>query len=149
MPDPDPLAFGPDLKDVAERVEGLAFFLLVGDIQKAEEAIAGRLPFTPPAAFVSIVNEQAQSGNLISAGGYAQRVGFRLSILFAIKAQRADDETRDMMERTRKAIMRQLVAWTPIGAEKALEYDRYLIRLIADGLCWGEVLFRGSYRFSQ
>lgn len=148
MPEPDPLAFGVDVNSVRDRVAGLGTFLLVGDIQTAEEALAGTLPFTPPAAFVSIVNEQAEP-NRIAAGGFSQRVGVRLSVLFAIKAQRALDDVRDEMERTRKAIIRQLVAFVPEGAEKGLGYDRYVLKRIDAGLCWGEVLFLASYRFTQ
>lgn len=146
---PDPLDFGIDLDDVAERVKGLGYFLTVGDLAAAVDAIEGRIPFKPPAAFVSLPGEQAEGGNTISAGGYSQTIGARVSILFCEKTDRADGKARASVDRTRKALMRQLTAWTPLGAGKALEYDRYQIRQTGAGLIWAEVLFLSRYRFDQ
>lgn len=143
MSDPDPLAFAVDLESVRARFEALSYFLAVLDIQAATEAIQEEIA-RPPMAFVSVASETAEANKLI--GGHSQRVFVTLSVLFCEQVARAAKDTRDAMERTRKAVIRQGMAWTPEGAEKALEYDRYLLRGMSGGVIWGEVLFRTSYR---
>lgn len=145
MSDPDPLDFAVDLDDVRERIKVLRYFLTVDDIETASRAIEAENA-APPAAFVSIQSETAEANKTI--GGHSQRVSVSLSVLFCEPLARSDRETRDVMERTRKALIRQLVAWTPRNAGKALQYERYLLRAVGAGLIWGEVLFRTEYRLT-
>lgn len=145
MIDPlDPLNFAIDLNTVVDRVAALNYFLSVQDIQAATEAIQDEY-FAPPAAFVSIASETAQPNKLIG-GGHRQQVSVTLSVLFAEQVQRAAGDTRDQVEQTRKAVIRQLIAWVPGNAERGLEYDRYLLRGMTGNVIWGEVLFRTTYQ---
>jgi len=141
----DPLDFAVDLDDVRDRLLLLQYFVSVTDVADAVQAIED-FPAVPPAAYVSIASETAQPNQLI--GGHAQRVLTTISVLFCEQAARQDRDTRDRMEATRKAIIRQLIAWTPNRAAGPLQYARYLLRASGDGLVWGEVLFSTSYRVS-
>ncbi len=147
MADPiDPLLdFAVDLESVRDRVAALGYFVSVRDIQAATEAIVDEIVL-PPAAFVSVAAETAERNNVI--GGHSQRVTVTLSVLFAEQVQRAAADTRDRVELTRKAVMRQLIAWTPRNAAASLEYDRYLLKGMSGNVIWCEVLFRTSYRFT-
>lgn len=145
------LAFGVDLTDVRDRLDALSYFVVVEDLRAASEILAADdgFGFVPPAAFVSVASESADRDRMIrGAGGHAQRVNVTLSVLFAESDARADRKGDDQVEETRKAIIRQLIFWTPNRAAAALQYDRYLLRASGNGLVWGEVLFRTSYRLS-
>lgn len=147
MADPDPLAFAVDLESVRARVATLAYFNAVEAIQDATVA-AENMNVVPPAAFVSVARETAEP-NRMSTGAIVQRVAVTLSILFAVPAERADGKAGDEVEQTRKAVIRILLAWTPGGADKPLEYERYQLRATGDGLVWGEVLMRTVYRLTS
>lgn len=138
--------FGPDFAVIRDRVASLGYFLTVTDVQNAALAIEESQGM-PPMAFLSTQAETAEPNK--TTGGHAQRVTARLSVLFAISMERAAHDGKDMAEQLRKAIMRLLIGWTPPGALGPLNYDRYLVRAIGDGLFWGEVLFVTSYRLSN
>jgi len=142
----DPLDFGVDLDDVCKRVEALGYFLSVSDILAAGEALDDTVPASPPAAFVAVSDERADPNKLI--GGHAQRVNVSLAVLFVESSSRFDRAAKHQLERTRKALTRQLVAWKPRNAETALEYQRFRVVRIEDGLVWGEVTFGTTYRLS-
>lgn len=142
----DPLLdFAIDLDDVRERIRGMNYFLSVEDAESAAIAIQEENA-RPPAAFVSVASETAAPNKTI--GGHSQEVSVVLSVLFSQQLALASGETRDAIEETRKAIIRLLTAWTPKGAGKALEYERYLIRGYGVGVIWAEVLFRTRYRLT-
>lgn len=143
--DPSTL-FGPDFVAIRDRVASLGYFLTVTDIQNAALAIEESRGM-PPMAFLSTASETAEPNKTI--GGHAQRVTVRLSILFAIGMERAADDGNDMAEQLRKALIRLMMGWVPPGAAGPLNYDRYAVRAIGDGLFWGEVLFLTSYRLSD
>jgi len=143
MPSPETL-FGVDLIAVRDRLRSLEYFNSVDDIQAGSEAIQGLKPFTPPAAFVSIARESYER-NRYASGGHGQRATVNLSVLFCVPAERADGRQSDEVEAARKVILAQLIGWTPAGAQQALEAVSYNVRLIADGLVWGEWLFRTSF----
>jgi len=143
----DPSAmFGPDMTAIRDRIKSLGYFLDVSDVQNAAQAIEESMGL-PPMAFTSTANEQAEPNK--TNGGYAQRVATRLSILFAIATDRAAHDDKDMAEQLRKAIIRLMIGWTPPGALGPLNYDRYAVRAMGEGLFWGEVLFTTSYRLSD
>lgn len=136
--------FGVSLSDIRARMALLNYFTSIQDIQAGTQAFEGLAPFRPPAAFVSIANESFEP-NRYASGGHGQRASATVSILFCLQADRADDATNDEVEEVRKAVLAALRGYQPGGALKALESFRYQIRLIADGLIWGEWLFRTSY----
>lgn len=144
----DPLDFGVDLEEVRQRAQALGYFVSVTDILDATEALDAErgIPASPPAAFVAVSSERAGSNDLIQ--GFAQRVEVEISILFVESATRFDRKSRDQLERTRKAIIRQFVAWTPRNTQRGLEYRRYRVISIGNGLAWGEVTFGAVYRLS-
>ncbi len=144
MPDPA-LDFAVDLDTVRDRLKTLDYFNGVTTIQDGTVA-AESLDLLPPWAFVSVASEKASPNKLI--GGHRQLVAVSISILFAVPAERADGETGDVVEDTRKAVIRILLAWTPGRAEKALQYERYQLRATGDGLVWGEVLMGTEYFLS-
>jgi hypothetical protein len=147
-PVPDPLGFAIDLGSVRQRLLALKYFLSVTDIQAASAAMTGEIVRTP-CAFVSVASETAEPNRFIrGAGGHAQRVTVQLSVLFAEQLARKDAKGVDQVERTRKAVIRQLVAWTPDGAEQPLDYDRYVLRATSDVDVFGECLFRTTYRLN-
>ena len=142
----DALDFAIDLSTVVERLEQLTYFVSVGDIQAATEAIEDEY-FQPPAAFVSIASETAQPNRFIrGSGAHSQEVDVVLSVVFAEQVERAAADTRDRVELTRKAVIRQLIGWTPGRAGRARDYDRYLLRGMSGRVVWGECLFRTRYR---
>lgn len=138
--------FGPDFDAIRDRIASLGYFVTVTDIQSAAMAIEDSLG-VPPMAFLSTASETAEPNKTI--GGHAQRVTARLSVLFAIGTERAAHDGKDASEQLRKALIRLLIGWTPPGALGPLQYDRYLVRSVGDGLFWGEVLFVTSYRLSD
>lgn len=139
------LDFAIDLDSVRDRLGTLAYFNGVTNIQDATNVLEG-MSAAPPWAFVSIARESAEPNKTI--GGHAQRVNVSISTLFCVAAERAAGDSSDVVEQTRKAIMRILVAWTPRGAERPLGFERYLLRASGDGLIWGEVLMGTAYRFT-
>jgi len=143
---PDPLDFGVDLGSIRDRVILLKYFLSVTDVLDASEALDETLPAAPPAAFVGVASERAEPNKTI--GGHSQRVRVEIAILFAESTSRFDREARDQLDLTRRALIRQLVAWTPKNAGEGLEYSRYRVVKIGDGLAWGEVTFTTSYRLT-
>lgn len=145
MPDPSTL-FGVDLASVRDRLAALDYFTGVQDIQAGSEAIAGLAAFIPPAAFVSIGDENYEPNKLI--GSHRQRATVTLSVLFCIPSERVAGDTADEVEQARKVILARLIGWQPDGAEKALEASRYSVRLIADGLIWGEWRFRTVFQLA-
>lgn len=145
MADPA-LDFGVDLDSVRDRVMTLSYFNGATTIQDGTLAIEN-VSVLPPWAFVSVARETAEP-NRTATGAKRQRVAVTISILFAVPAERADGETGDVVEEARKAVIRILLAWTPRGAEKALEYQRYQLRATGDGLVWGEVLMGTEYLLS-
>lgn len=145
MPDPiDPaLDFAIDLASVRDRVAALRYFLSVTDVLEASEALDRTLPARPPAAFVGVSGETALPNKVI--GGHHQRVNVSVAILFVESAARADRRSTDQLDRTRKAVIRQLVAWQPRGAERGFNYVGYRVVTIGEGLAWGEATFEAPY----
>jgi len=141
--DPETL-FGVDLKAVRERLGALEYFTSVDTVQAATEAITGAEVAIPPAAFVSIMQEN-YAANRYAAGGHAQRATVELSVLFCIPGERIDGELPDEVERARKLILAVLIGWQPPGADVALEARSYAVRMIAEGLVWGEWRFRTGF----
>lgn len=137
--------FAIDLESVRDRLTGLSHFTSVTNLQAAVLAIEN-MNATPPAAFVAIASETAEANKLV--GGLSQRVNVTISALFCVPAESASDSAGDELEDTRKAVIRILLGFTPGRAMKALEFDRYLLRQSGDGLIWGEVLMRTSYRLT-
>ena len=144
----EPAEFGIDLDAVRERIKALQYFVSVTDVRSAVEAIEEEFA-TTPAAFVSVASETGGPNIFVKgAGGHSQLIECTLSVLFVEQAARFDRLAPDQVEQTRKALIRQLTAWTPAGAARALEYDRYLPRASGGGLFWGECLFRTRYRLT-
>lgn len=141
-----PLDFSIDLTTIRERLKLLNYFIDVEGIEEAAYAMENETGY-PPRAYVSVASETAEPNKLI--GGIAQVVHVSISILFCEPYVRSDQPTRDVVEKTRRAIIRQLVGFVPDRAERFLEYDRYTLRAISGGCIWGEVLFRTRYRFTQ
>jgi len=141
----DPLDFGIDMASVQARLELLGYFRAVEDVLGASEALDQTVPAAPPAAFIGIGRENATPNDVIG-GGHRQRVTTELAVLFVELASRFDGATKGQMEQTRKAIIRQLIGWKPIGAQVPLEYAAYRIVEIGNGLAWGEVTFTTTYR---
>lgn len=138
----DELDFGIDLDSVRKRLCELSYFTDVSTLQEATLDL-DNLSGIPPLAYVAVASETAEDNKLI--GAWSQRVTTRVSVLFCIPAERADEKPRDVVEETRKAVIRILIAWTPEGADSPMQYDRFLLRASQDGLIWGEVLMRTSY----
>lgn len=137
------LNFAVDLDSVRDRLRQLSYFNSVTTLQEATLDLEN-MAVLPPAAYVATASETAEPNKLI--GTISQRVTTRISTLFCVPAERADEKTRDELEDARKAVIRILLGWTPDGAEKALAYDRFLLRASRDGLLWGEVLMLTTYR---
>jgi len=143
----DPLDFGVDLSTVQARLLAMGYFLSVTDALDASEALDGTLAYSPPAAFVAVTREVGLENRVTQ--GHSQRVEVEIGILFVESTARASrTSAKDQLELTRKAVTRQLVAWTPRGAGKALDYARYSVVKIGNGLAWGEVRFTTSYRLT-
>jgi hypothetical protein len=142
----DALDFAINLGSVRDRLVALEYFLSVTDILAASEALDDTVPASPPAAFVAVSRESAEPNKLI--GAHAQRVNATLAVLFVESAARFDRSAKDQLERTRKAVIRQLVAWTPDGAGHPLNYVGYRVAGMDDGLVWGEASFATSWRLS-
>ena len=134
-----------DLKSIRDRIIGLDYFLSVADSPAAAEAME-QFNALPPAAFVSTASERADPNML--ATGHRQRVNQTISVLFVIGAERASRDNVDPMEEARSLLLRSLVAWTPQGSLKPLDYVSYSLRFIDQGLLWGELLFIGTYTVS-
>lgn len=139
--------FGVDLESIRERLETLGYFTSVQDIQGGAEALSGLTAFLPPAAFVSVARESYE-GNKLATGGHSQRANPVVSILFCVPSQRADNAAGDEVEQARKAIAGLLKGWQPPGAMKPLELVDYRVRLIADGLVWGEWQMKTAFALS-
>jgi hypothetical protein len=139
------LDFAPDLNSIRERVAALSYFTDVRTLQEAALDLE-EMNGIPPLAYVSTASETAEPNKLI--GSISQRVSTRISVLFCVPAERADDKTRDELEEARKAVIRILLGWTPLRAEKPFEFDRFLLRASRDGLLWGEVLMLTTYRLT-
>lgn len=144
-PNADLLAFSVDLDDVRARVGSLSYFNSVTNLQEATLALEN-MNALPPAAFVAIASETAERNKTI--GGHSQRVTATVSILFCVPAESASDTAGDELEQARKAVIRILIGWQPKGADSEFDFDRYLLRANADGLIWGEVLMRTTYRIT-
>jgi len=140
---PPELVFGVDLASIRDRLIALGYFLSVTDLTDAMEAIDEIAPAYPPAAFVSTLSEAPQPNKLI--GGFHQLTPTVISILFVEPSARADRKQMDRVEKTRRAIIRQLVGWTATGAARHFEYAGYSIRAAGDGLIWAEVKVRTEY----
>ena len=143
MSDPLTLA-GVDLTAVRERLESLSYFHGVTDVQSAAQIIEGDISFNPPWAFV-MVESETFAPNRYAAGGHGQMGTVVISVLFALPTQRAADDLSDEIEQVRRAVRDILKGWNPPGALVPLDASRYQIRLIADGVIWGEWLFRTKY----
>jgi hypothetical protein len=137
------LEFAIDLDEVRDRLRGLKYFTSVETLQEANLDPA-EMSGIPPMAFVAVASETAERNKLI--GTLAQRVTVRISTLFCIPAERADENARDELDEARRAVIRILLGWTPTRALDWLEYDRFLFRASRDGLLWGEVIMSTSYR---
>ena len=140
-----PLEFGPDLESIRARLATLSYFNSVTDLQAATVAVE-QMNALPPAAYVSVASETAEPNRL--ATGFSQRVNVSVSTLFWIPSERADNLAGDQLDEARRAVIRILLGWTPLRAEKPLELERYLPRASGDGLIWGEVLMRTAYRLA-
>lgn len=141
----EPIDQGIDLDSVVARLKAAQVFTTVEDIEAATVAIE-EARSVPPAAYVSVASETAEPNKLI--GRHAQRVTVVISTLFCIKAYRRDAESRHALDRVKRIVLAQLVGWKPDGGEVAFEYQRFLMRGIIDGVIWGEVLTRSTYRIS-
>jgi len=142
----DPLDFGLDLDDVADRLTGMSYFASVQGIMDASEALDETMPAVPPAAFLGIASETAAPNKFLGgAGGHRQRVAVRLAVLFVEATSRFDRKGDKAIDRTRKGITRMLIGWRPKGCEIALDYAGYRVVRIGDGLVWGEVSFDTAY----
>lgn len=141
----DPLNFAIDLGSVRDRLSSLSHFTSVTNLQAAVLAIEN-MNAIPPAAFVAVASETAERNKTI--GGLSQRVGVTVSVLFCVPSESAADDAGDELEETRKAVIRILLGFVPGRALSHLEFDRYLLRANGDGLIWGEVLMRTSYRLT-
>lgn len=139
------LNFAVDLESVRDRLSSLKHFNSVTNLQAAANALEN-MNALPPAAFVSIVSETAEPNKVV--GGHSQRVTASVSVLFCVAAESASDSAGDELEETRRAVIRILIGWTPVNAEAAFNFDRYLLRAQGDGLIWGEVLMRTRYRLT-
>lgn len=141
----DPLTFpGVDLAAIRDRLGELEFFHGVTDIQSAAQIIEGDISFVPPWAFV-MVESESFAPNRYAAGGHGQLATSIISVLFALPSQRAADDLSDEFEQARRAVRDCLKGWTPPGAMVALDARRFQVRLIADGIIWGEWLFGTRY----
>jgi hypothetical protein len=140
-----------DLSDVRARVRlidapmvpGVAGFISVSDWSSATDAINNG-DAVPPACYVSLSAETPEK-NRRAAGGRAQLVRSRISTLFCLPSQRADDERADPIEIARGALIAKLVGFKPGGALAGFDYAGYSLRAEGDGLVWGEVLFAGAW----
>lgn len=140
-----------DLADVRAKVRtisapivpGVDGFLSVSDWSSANDAIQHG-DAIPPAAYVTLSAENPDR-NRLSAGGRAQRVRSRVSVLFCLPAERADDERTDPIEVARGSIIANLIGYKPGGAVAGFDYAGYSLRAEGDGLVWGEVLFSTSW----
>lgn len=135
---------GVDLTAIRDRLATLEYFHGVADVQSAAQIIEGDISFHPPWAFV-MVESETFAPNRLASGGHRQMGTVTLSVLFAIPSQRAAEDLSDEIEQARRAVRDILKGWTPPGAQVPLDAIRYSIRLIADGVIWGEWLFRTRY----
>jgi hypothetical protein len=131
-----------DLKSCRDRLGELELFNTVEDTASAAEAMES-FNALPPAAFVSTAAERAVPNKV--SGRHRQPVLQTVSVLFALAAERADRERNDPAEIHRNAVINKLTAWRPPGATGPFQYVSYSIRMIADGLIWGECLFAAPY----
>jgi hypothetical protein len=143
----DELDFGVNLDTVRDRLAQLNYFTDVQTLQDATLDLESGLRGIPPLAYVSTTSETAEPNRLIGPGSWSQRVTVTISAMFCIPAERADEKPMDEVERTRRAVTRILVGWTPDGAESPLQYYRFLLRGSRDGLIWGEVLTRTVFHY--
>lgn len=142
-----------DLASVRERVRTIETrfdptaprggFLSVSDALSGADAMA-YADAVPPAAYVSLASETPDR-NRLASGGRAQRVRSRVSVLFCLGAERADDERADAVERCRGALIASLTGFKPTGAVDAFDYAGYSLRAQVAGLLFGEVLFSTSW----
>jgi hypothetical protein len=146
VPFDPPLDFGIDLASIRDRVRDLGYFNAVETVERALLAFEG-LGVLPPAAFVSTASESAVRLGTIG-GPETYRVTTDISTLFCIPAEQRDDGALDIIEKARRSVMIQLVNWTPEGAETPLRYRRWLIKAVAEGLIWGEVITFADWRFT-
>lgn len=140
------LEFGLDEDEIRDRVRALSYFTEVLTLDDATLDLENGVQGTPPLAYVSVVSETADRNRL--TGTLAQRVTVVVSVLFCIPAERADGKVRAEIRKARKAVVRILLGWKPTNALDWLEYDRFLLRASRDGLLWGEVLMRTTYRLT-
>lgn len=144
MPFDPPLDFGIDLDSIAARLADLGYFNGVEGIERASTAF-DEIDYLPPYAFVSNAAESAERMKRIGAGE-AYQVTVDFSVLFCIPAERRDEKAVEVVEKARRAVMRQLLQWTPDGAECPLRYRRWLVKSVGGGLIWGEVIMWATYR---
>ena len=79
----------------------------------------------------------------------SQREYFLRQQLKAIQGELGEgNELYEEIEQYRRAVIRQLIAWVPTGGESGLQYRAYRLLSFADGVLWGEVVMRGSYRLT-
>lgn len=142
----DPLDFGVDLSTVVERVEALQYFATVADIIAATEALDADVPASAPAAFVAISDERARPNRY--DGGHTQEVDCDLTILFVESSARFARDTKDVVDTTKRALIRQFIGWQPDGAGKPLDYVRYRVVQTGGGFVWAEVVFTTRYLVS-
>lgn len=140
----DPLDFGVDLSTVVERVEALQYFATVADIIAATEALDADVPASAPAAFVAISDERARPNRY--TGGHDQEVDCDLTILFVESSARFARDTKDVVDTTKRALIRQFIGWQPDGAGVPLDYVRFRVVQIGNGFVWAEVVFTTRYR---
>ena len=140
-----------DLNDVRARVHGLLgfegqpLFLSVEDSVSGAEAME-QFTATPPAAFVTIAGETAAPSKHM--GRHEQTVLATVSILWALAAERADEDRADPMEEAKRQVILGLAGWRAAGAMDAFNYSSFSVRFIGEGLMWGEALFRARYFLS-
>lgn len=134
---------GIDLKAMRDRLDGLGRWNRVEALLSASEGMAN-MSVVPPYACVSTSTERAAPSKLI--GRHRQRVRQTVSIMFARGSEVATlQDVPDDVELDKKAAIEALVAWTPPGADTALDYVSFGVSIVAEGLIWSELLVAADY----
>ena len=135
-----------DFEAIQDRVRDTKLFLSVGDMLAAADEMVS-LSVVPPAAFVSLSGETPAKNRL--TGVHDQRIATRFSILFVLRAQRADGKRADEARRLREALIMALTGWTPPGATRAFDYAGWNVIGIQRGLIWIEMRWDTEWRYRR
>lgn len=133
-----------DMASVEARVKASGMFRRVGDAQTLATALDD--PGTIfPAAFVVLSREQGEASKLL--GRHQQRIQARISVAFAVQAQRAGVGPNGEVEALRSTLKNYLAGWTPVGADAPLNYAFSNMVGLRDGMVWVETAFDTTYLF--